>query len=52
MDLTPRMVRSKNLILGEMAHVIERNPDAARSSVEFETDDTYENLNVLENEEA
>lgn len=46
-DLTPRLSRSGNTILGEMAHIIGRKPRAARSASIVGADDSYGNLILL-----
>lgn len=46
-DLTPQLARSGGVVLGEMAHVIGREPAAPRSDNDVGADDSYDNLILL-----
>ncbi len=45
--LLPNMKKSGDTVLGDMAHVIGRRPEAARSDESVGEDDSYENLILL-----
>lgn len=46
-DLTRYLAKSGDIVLGQMAHVIGRQPGAARSDEKVGIDDSYENLILL-----
>jgi hypothetical protein len=46
-DLTPRLAKRGDVVLGEMAHIVGQKPSAARSNKTVGIDDSYSNLILL-----